>query len=77
MIILQHTSKQPEAAEWQEKLKTLTVAHKVVVKEDIAPVIHEGEKRFEGVEAINTFLNDYEAFMKSWNQDRCDMWFLD
>ena len=77
MIFLFHPAGHPQGADWQDKLKELTVPHKIIESDNSTPAIAEGDKRYEGAEAIDQFLEGYEAFMRSWNQDRCDMWFLD
>ncbi len=77
MIILYHPKGMAEANDWKEQLEQMTVPHLMIQSEREVPYLTEGKTQVNGVDAINQFLKEYKAFMASWNQDRCDMWFLD
>ena len=77
MIIIQHPQALTEAAGWKERLENMTVAHLMVVSNKPEPELKEGNKKVQGVNQIDQFLDEYESVVSSWNQDRCDMWFFD
>lgn len=77
MIIIYHPQTSTEASDWKALLEELTVSHMLVTNHTHIPYLREGKKEVKGVEAINQFLAEYRTFMTTWNQDRCDMWFLD
>ncbi|GAB5526657.1 MAG: hypothetical protein Roseis2KO_45290 [Roseivirga sp.] len=77
MIILYHPKELTEAADWKEQLAQMTVAHLIIESEHEVPYLTEGKRRIDGIKAISRFLEEYKTFMATWNQDRCDMWFLD
>ena len=77
MIVLTHPYDLPDADHWKSRLEDMTVPHLLVPSNIKVPVIQEGEWKFEGVWAINQFLDEYELDVQAWNQDRCDMWFFD
>lgn len=77
MIILYHPRELAEANQWKAQLEQMTVAHLMIESSKEKPYLKEGDKEVSGIAAINRFLEEYKAFMTTWNQDRCDMWFLD
>lgn len=77
MIILYHPKGLVEAASWKANLEQMTVSHLILESEQENPYLREGEKEVKGIAAIDRFLTEYKAFMATWNQDRCDMWFFE
>lgn len=77
MIVLYHPKDLREATDWKSQLEQMTVAHLMVESAETTPYLREGKKEVKGIAAINQFLEEYKAFMATWNQDRCDMWFFD
>ncbi|OEK01413.1 hypothetical protein BFP97_07720 [Roseivirga sp. 4D4] len=78
MIILKYPEGSKELSNWKSRLARMTVPHLLVEESNRQPSIKEGNKaEIVGAAAIDLFLNQYERDLKSWNQDRCDMWFFD
>lgn len=77
MIIIHHPKGLTEATGWKEQLEQMTVPHLMIESSQEIPYLTEGDNEVTGTSAINQFLEEYKAFMAAWNQDRCDMWFLD
>lgn len=77
MIILSCPANTDALARWKSRLEAMSVPHLIIASSSHIAFIQEGDNKFEGVEAINSFLHQYEEDVKAWNQDRCDMWFFD
>ncbi|OEK04152.1 hypothetical protein [Roseivirga misakiensis] len=78
MIIIKHPKDLSQASEWKERLEKMTVPHLVLESsKPVAELVENNRNGVIGIEAINTFLNQYEKDLKGWNQDRCDKWFFD
>ena len=77
MIVIQHPQGLKEAEVWKNRLENMTVSHMLVKSNLPEARLQEGKSEAIGISAINQFLDEYEAVVKGWNQDRCDMWFFD
>ena len=77
MILLEHPGELSEVKEWKERLENMTVGYQILIASIPEPKITDGKQHAVGIKAINLFLDQYEADVAQWNQDRCDMWFFD
>lgn len=77
MIVLETPFGLEKTRDWKERLERMTVPHQMVTSSIKEAKLSEGKQLVTGVAAIEQFLKEYEADVKFWNQDRCDMWFLD
>jgi len=77
MIIINHPKEVTQHAAWKARLSEMTVPHLLIETLNPVPSLKENGKETHGTEAINKFLDKYEQDIKTWNQDRCDMWFFD
>ena len=49
------------------------IALKVINDHDITdPILIEGGKSYNGVNEINTFLDEFESIMRKWHACKCD-----
>lgn len=77
MILINYPQDSKEIDGWKSRLERMTVAHTLIQTSDLEPSLKEGNTLVYGIIAINLFLDQYEKDVKSWNQDRCDMWFFE
>lgn len=77
MIVISHPENSAHAPRWKERLEGMTVPHLLIKSSDASSKLKENANEISGVEAIDSFLDQYEKDLKGWNQDRCDMWFFD
>jgi len=78
MIILKYPEGSKELINWKSRLASMTVPYLLIADSNRQPSIKENNKaEIFGAAAINLFLDQYERDLRSWNQDRCDMWFFD
>ncbi|SMD38063.1 hypothetical protein SAMN04488029_3614 [Reichenbachiella faecimaris] len=75
MIDLRITTKFKEEEAWKAQLKEWCVAHKITEDPSLdEPILLEAKKITKGLAAIETFLQEYKAFMDDWYDCRCDKW---
>lgn len=77
MIVLEFPEGLNEVSVWKERLEKMTVGHQLLATSITIPQLTNGKEKVKGITHINHYLDQYEADVAQWNQDRCDMWFFD
>ena len=63
---------------WKERLDRTSLKYEFVEQGDSAvPRLVDGEKKMDGIPAIEAYLESQEQFVKDWYDDRCDKYEFD
>ena len=74
MITIYYHPQDPRISSWKERLDKMFMKYQLIEQEEatIIPLLLDGERQLEGVDAIEDYLNDLEEFVRAWYEDRCD-----
>jgi hypothetical protein len=75
MITLTYPPETKQAANWEERIKTMSLPYLILKQDDLQePEIVDDGKHIQGVAAIENYLSNLEIFVVSWYEDRCDLY---
>ena len=71
-MTLRYSKKTDEIQIIEERLKTMSLAHKIVIREDeVTPMLVEGKREYVGIEAMNGYLDLLSSEREQWYYCDC------
>ncbi|MCQ6957042.1 hypothetical protein [Mucilaginibacter aquariorum] len=73
MLTIYHHQDDKDVRAWKDRLDQLFVKYEFIEQENNEiPKLQDSDKQVNGKEAIDTYLDGLEQFVKGWYEDRCD-----
>lgn len=73
MVKLYHPPASEKINTWRDRLERMAIRHELIRQDDLSrPHLQHGEEIVQGADAIDTYLDELEALVKTWYECRCD-----